>query len=427
MPFKRIDTAPGRLKSTPRGADIRGMQIFISRQPIFDQHDGIAGYELLYGGAPADAELDGIPQTPEQLVLDAFVGVGIDQLTGGRPAFVSATRDMLIRRSIELLDPQGLIVQVGAAEQRDDELVASCRKLRSAGYRLALDGIPRTGAIDPLLPCAQFLKVSIPGRPSGTLTAATRRLAQMGVRVIAKNVANRTSRDLCVDAGVELFEGFLFSRPETIAKRDLPIEHIRTFQLMKMVRDVSVADTKIEEEMRGDISLTYKLLRIVNSAAVGARGVRSIGHAMRILGRQALYKWLAFLLVSAAVETGVEEEIMTTALVRARFCELLADAGSRPLDPGSLYIVGLLSLMDTLLGAPMEDLVAQMDLATEVAAALVARRGPFGQVLGLAESYEGGYWKDVETFADEIGVTADEVGSLYLASLRWARERTSDL
>jgi len=207
-----------------------------------------------------------------------------------------------------------------------------------------------------------------------------------------------------------------------LTRRDLPIEHVLTFRLLKMVRDPKTNDSELEDVLRRDVALSYKLLRMVNSAAIGGRDIWSIGHALRLLGRDQVARWLGLLLVTDGTRDGVRAELMSIALVRARMCELLADASGVPRARGPLFLVGMLSVLDQLLETPMETLADSMELASDVRLALLSRQEFYGEVLGLVEAYEQGWWDHVDQFAAIVGVSVVALGPLYLESLAWASE-----
>ena len=236
------------------------------------------------------------------------------------------------------------------------------------------------------------------------------------------HVRHRQERDTCQKFGFELFEGYRFTAPETLTRRDLPIEHVLTFRLLKMVRDPKTRDGEIEELLRRDVALSYKLLRMVNSAAVGGRDIWSIGHALRLLGRDQVARWLGLLLVTDGKSDGVRAELMTVSLVRARMCELLADASGVPRARGPLFLVGMLSVLDQMLETPMDMLADSMELAPDIRAALLHRQDFFGEVLSLIEAYEQGWWDQVDTLAAVVGVSPVSLSPLYLDALTWASE-----
>lgn len=193
---------------------------------------------------------------------------------------------------------------------------------------------------------------------------------------------------------------------------------------MNTLRDVDSTDAQLEHAFRGDVSLTMKLLRTVNSASMGGRGIESIRHAVRLVGRGELHKWLSLLLVSSvAARGGTDVELVRVALARAHLAELIGRQLSDRRASESLFIVGLFSLLDALLRAPLPELLDRMDLASEIKRALVVRTGPLASVLALIEAYELGRWDVVNAESESSGIDPRFLGDMYLASVAWARER----
>jgi EAL and modified HD-GYP domain-containing signal transduction protein len=226
-----------------------------------------------------------------------------------------------------------------------------------------------------------------------------------------------------MNLGFELFEGYQSGVSKTLTRRSLPTEHLLVFRLLKKIRDPKATDNEIEDILRRDVALSYKLLRMVNSAAFGGREIWSIGHALRLLGRDHVARWLGLLLVVGVEQQGVRAEVMRLSLVRAHMCELLATASGVPRAGGSLFLVGMLSLLDHLLEAPMEQLVESMELAPDVRLALLRREDYYGAVLSLVEAYEEGSWDKVIGLAAGIGVPQEMLPQLYLDALAWARDQ----
>jgi EAL and modified HD-GYP domain-containing signal transduction protein len=181
-------------------------------------------------------------------------------------------------------------------------------------------------------------------------------------------------------------------------------------------------DGEIEDVLRRDVALSYKLLRMVNSAAVGGRDIWSIGHALRLLGRDQVARWLGLLLVTDGTRDGVRGELMNLSLVRARMCELLADASGVPRARGPLFLVGMLSVLDQLLETPMDVLADSMELAPDVRNALLARQDFYGDALALVEAYEQGWWDQVDGLSASVGVSPVALSPMYLDALAWASE-----
>lgn len=401
------------------------MEIFLARQPIFDLHEQVVGYELFYGGTASTAETGEEAYDRAQHVLaDAFAGIGLERMTEGHSAYVKATVEMLLNGSVELLDPARVVAVVDAADAREPDVVDACRRLAEAGYRLALDDFVFTPASEPLLRLASMAKVNVRLQSREYLERLVGRLRPFELELLADGVENRSVRDRCIELGFTLFQGYRFTQPEVISKRDLGVEYLQIFQLMKQIRDPDTPDSVIEEGFRRDLSLTYKLLRIVNSAAVGLREISSVGQAIRILGRAQLGRWLALLILSSeGSEGGVKEELASEALLRGRLCELLAAPSGQAGARGTLFIVGLFSLLDLLLDTPMEEIVAEMSFPDEVNAALLRREGPLGEVLAVAEAYEAGRWDEVRERCARLGIEEYVLSGCYFEALRWAEEQ----
>lgn len=396
------------------------MQVFLSRQPIFDRSERIAGFALFHRQAQNTSSTE---EPPERLVVDAVLGIGLDNLTGRHPAYLTVTYDMLLRGAVELLDRRRIIAEVPHDCADDPDIVEACRRLHGFGYRLAIEGRGLVPEESPLIKWCDIVRIDVRATKPADLEELARRLRPFGVALLAQNVENRLMRDACLELGFELFQGYEFSIPEVLVRKDVAIDHLRTFHLMRQLRDYDVTNATIEAAFRTDLSLSYKLLRMVNSAAVGGRGIESIGHAIRLLGREALFRWLALLLVTTVSESELDGEIVHTALLRARLCELLAPRVGRSSAADSLYTVGLISVFDVLLGIPMHELVEQMALAPEIRSALLYRSGPLGPVLGLVEMYDAGRWDEVIERCQAMGIEPATLASLYLSSLCWVNDQ----
>lgn len=394
------------------------MQILVARQPVFDRREQLYGYDLVLRrpGASPDAPL------PEQLVADTFLGIGIDQVADGRRAFVGVDRDMLIGGAARLLPADRVILQIDDHVRADSELIAACNKLIWSGYQFSVTSADPGSLPEELLTLAEIVKVDIASTDPTALPHLVDWLRSFHVRLLAKHVRHRAERSVCTDLGFELFEGYKFTAPETLTRRDLPIEHVLTFRLLKMVRDHASMDAEIEDLLRRDVALSYKLLRMVNSAAVGGRDIWSIGHALRLLGRDQVARWLGLLLVTDGKGDGVRAELMHLALVRARMCELLADASGVPRARGPLFLVGMLSVLDQLLETPMDVLADSMELAPDVRNALLSRQDFYGDALALVEAYEQGWWEQVDGLSASVGVSPVALSPMYLDALAWASE-----
>ncbi|HVX41896.1 MAG TPA: HDOD domain-containing protein, partial [Gemmatimonadaceae bacterium] len=213
---------------------------------------------------------------------------------------------------------------------------------------------------------------------------------------------------------------------ETLTKADVSAGQLAIMRLMNLLQDPATTDAELEAAFQADVALCYKLLRIVNAAAVGGRGVSSIAHAIRLVGREMLHRWLSVILVASLGRKGdVTRELAVAAITRARMCELVALNATEPRNVGSAFIVGLLSLLDTLLEMPMETIVARLELSDEIRGALLRAAGPLGTPLKLVEAYEQARWDATRDLASETGVSDDVLPKIYLDAVKWATEQVA--
>jgi EAL and modified HD-GYP domain-containing signal transduction protein len=398
---------------------------YVARQPIFEIGRGLIGYELLYRDSPTASSAEGSEShvMSADVIVGGLLGIGLDRMVGDGLAFVNFARKNMLDETWSLFEPTAVVIELLENVECDAEMVAACKTLVRSGYALALDDYVDDPRVQPLLDLASIVKIDVLGRPRQEIEKLARRLKPRGVRLLAERVETAQMRDDCLAMGFELFQGYLFSRPETLAKRDIKPAQLTLMRLMNLLRDPKVRDTELDDAFRADLGLTYKLLRMVNAAAVGGRGIESIGHAIRLVGRDTLHRWLALILVSTlAASSGVEREVALTAIARARMCEIIAAKSMHRRQADSAFIVGLFSLLDLLLEAPMERIVSQLELSDSVAEALVGRDGPLAAPLRLVEAYEGAQWDTARSLAADASLEEETVPGMYLDALSWANE-----
>ncbi|RMH11889.1 MAG: EAL domain-containing protein [Gemmatimonadetes bacterium] len=407
------------------------MDIFVARQPIFDARRRVVGYELLYrdgSGATEAGEYDPTRMS-SQVIVDAVLGLGLMSLASGRSVFLNFNREMLLSGVADVLDPDRVVIEVLETVEPDEEVVAACRALTERGFTLALDDFVYTPAWEPLLELAGVVKIDVLSAGEH-LDELVERVRPFGVELLAEKVETAAVHRRCRELGFDYFQGFYYFRPETVRGKDLSAQTVAVIRLLNLIRDPRATEATILEAFRSDPGLSYKLLRMVNSAALGGRGVASLGHALRLLGRDPLYRWLSLLLISGRdVRSGERQELLRSAVLRGRMCELLGDVlrrGSRSRDvpqPDALFLVGLFSQLDVLLSVPMDDVLSQIHLAQDLRDALLARAGEAGVLLAAVEAYQRAEWQTARRLLDEVGVDADVLPDLYVDALAWAGNR----
>jgi c-di-GMP-related signal transduction protein len=393
-----------------------------ARQPIFDSELRVFAYELLFRSSFDNffAFPDGDQATSR--IIDSVLSLGLDRLLDGRAAFINFTRQALTQDLATLLPPERVALELLETIEPDDEVVAACRRLKALGYQLAVDDVFSLEVHKPLLTLADIVKVDFSLANDRQKAEIPRRLRPRGVKLLAEKVETREEFDRAVAWGYEYFQGFFFCRPEIVAARDIPAFKLNQLQLLKVLRSTELNYDEIEHALSRDLSFSYRLLRYINSALFGLRSeVRSIRHALSLLGEILIKRWVA-MVVLAAIASDKPAELLRVALLRARFCELL----SSPLVPreeqGDFFLLGLFSVIDACLNRPMESVAADLPLAAEVKDGLLGADNLHGRIFQCVSAYELADWEAVSELSDSLNLTAEFVSESYLQSLEWANK-----
>jgi EAL and modified HD-GYP domain-containing signal transduction protein len=402
------------------------MSIFVARQPIFNARDELYGYELLYRRDESRTMAEGADASTmsARVISNAFLGIGINELTGGVPGFVNFTRENLLSRTFELFNPDDVVIELLESVSCDDDTLRSCREMHAAGYRFALDDFVYDPTFEPLLELASIVKVDVLNRAESDIRMLLAQLTTFTGRLLAERVENAEVHKSCEAMGFDLFQGYFYARPETVAKEDLDAGQVAILRVLALLRNSDTSDGELGVALRGDPSLCFKLLRIVNSASMGGSGIESIQHALRMVGRTKLHRWLVLILAASfATQGGTSNELALCALARGQFLESLAVRSSLKPPPEPLFMTGMLSKMDALMRVPMSRVLELVDVSLDVRSALVHRTGVHAPSLMLAEAYEDGDWELVRPLAVRVGVGVDSVVALYIDALQWARDQ----
>jgi c-di-GMP phosphodiesterase len=389
--------------------------ILIVRQPVFDRTDSAVGYELRF--RPAGEEGDPFARS--------YLSGSFDVLRSGLPAYVRCTRRQLIDRIFDAADPSSLVVLVPPDVGVDTEIIAAVEALAKAGVVTGIDefdgGADSVAALEGLLAIVSHVRVDLRCYSAETLEPVAAALCAQKKKLIADHVEDVTMRQLCNDLGFDRLQGPHFSRPEPLPAAELPASTAAALRLLALARDAKTSDRDLENAVSSDPSLTFQLLRLVNSASSGGRGIQSIGHAIRLVGRSAFVKWLALAFAaSRAGSSGVDNEIARQAVQRARMCEAI---GGR--DSGMLFLIGLFSLLDAMFRMPLADVLERINLAPEAREALLDRTGPFGDALNFVEAYELGLWEQAGALGAQLGVPAEKIAEIYTDAVKYATDQLS--
>jgi EAL and modified HD-GYP domain-containing signal transduction protein len=395
--------------------------VHVARQPILDARQQVFGYELLYRAAARDETcLPGDTSISARTIGDALLGFGFDTLTDGRRAFINLDINTLRADASGLFDPEQIVPEVLESVEVTPEVEALCESLQARGYQLALDDFVPGSPAEALVRYARFVKLDVLALEQEALAATTRRLLQAGVTVLAEKVETAEVFTRARAAGCSLFQGYYFCRPVTFSGRALPPNHLAQMRLVAALNQPSTSIIAIEDLLKHDASLSYRVLRAVNSAGFGLRRqVHSIREALLLLGLDQVRKWTSILAL-ASMNRG-PSELVTMTVIRARCCELIGQALGRSDQGAAYFLLGLCSLLDVLLGHPMAAALEDLALDAEVLAALRGEISPAWHTLQAVVHYEQGRWDEATTSAGALGLGDSVLHDVYADALRWAR------
>ena len=393
---------------------------FVARQPILGERADLFGYELLFrAGRENRCQAVNLDMATSS-VLDTALRLGLEKLTGGRRAFVNCTRDSLINNSASLLPREQVVVEILETSEPDEELLNACRRLKEQGYSLALDDFVDTPAWQPFVALADFIKVDFRLTPRAEQEALAARYRSRGLRMLAEKVETQEEFREAKRMGYSLFQGYFFCRPELMEQRAIPASKLAYLELLQAALQPELDTAALALKIKREASLTFRLLRYLNSAFFGLRsGVRSVQHAVALLGEREMRKWIAVICV-AVLGDGKPDELITLPLIRGRFCELLAPLTGLAVEANDLFLLGLLSVMDAVLNQPLEVVMADLPVRQQIKDALLAGSGSYRTVLDLAIAQERADWGSLTTLASGMGLEETRIPELYVSAVDWA-------
>ena len=398
------------------------MKKFVARQPIFDPHQKVYAYELLFrSGMDNFFDASDPDQASTSVIVDSLLLMGMEKLTGGDRAFINCTRNVLIKGYAALLPKDKVVVEILESVEPDDEVVGACLRLKRAGFMLALDDFIYEERLEPLLPLIDFVKVDFRETTERDRKALVEKLSPRGIKMVAEKVETRSELQQASEMGYTYFQGYFFSKPEIVVAQDIPGYKLNYLRVLQAVNQPEINLVELENIIKLEASLTYKLLRYLNSAFFGFRTeIRSIHHALALLGEEELKKW-ASLIAMAAMGADKPPELVVSVIVRAVFCESLAPRIGMMNRSNDLFLLGMMSLIDAVLDRPLPEILEKMPISHEVKEALLGVENRFRDVYETVIAYEAADWRSFAEKARKLNLDEETVPDLYLKSVEWAK------
>jgi EAL and modified HD-GYP domain-containing signal transduction protein len=390
---------------------------YVARQPILDQRGRVHGYELLFRNGP-DAAFNGDGDQATRTMIDNTVMFGLERLTGGLPAFVNCTEDTLIDDLVNVMPADLTVLEILESVDPSPRVIEACRTLKESGFRLALDDFVWMPKFAPLAELADYIKVDFTLTDSAGRQDLLQRLKGMNVTLLAEKVETQEEYQRARAEGFTLFQGYYFCRPMLVKNCTVPANRIIYFDIMQLLHKDPMDMRRLGELIKRDASLTYRLLRLVNSPVYAVRQeVRSVQAALVMVG-ESTFRRIALLAIASELNAGQPTEILRMALVRARFCELAA--GLCKLDATEQYLLGMLSLLPAMLLVPMEVLTPALPLRETIRNVLEGANSSEGSLLSWVEAHEQGDWNACDAILRPKGLQSEQVNKCYTEAVFWA-------
>jgi EAL and modified HD-GYP domain-containing signal transduction protein len=398
--------------------------IFVARQPIFDAQQRVWGYELLFrhSGEAATARVEDADQATAAVIADGFA-LASQGMEADRKVLINFPAGLILKNAALALPTGGCVVEILETVRPEPNILKALAGLKQAGYTLALDDYVGDPGFEPLLKLADIVKVEVLGMPPPTLIKLGQRLHKTGKTLLAEKVEDAQVFKICKGLGFSLFQGYFFSKPQVMSGRKVSAGAMAKVQLLAKLAAPDFEPAELSRIISADISLSYRLLRFINSAAFSLPNtVRSLTQAVTLLGNQAIKQWLMVVLMADLTPSRAAEELAFTSVQRARFLERL---GAICLDectesPDAMFMLGLFTRLDSLLGMPMGEIVEQLPLEERFTAALAGERNAVHRWIDLLDAVEAGQWEDMDALLDSFGLDAEEVAQEHAAATVWA-------
>jgi c-di-GMP-related signal transduction protein len=409
------------------------MEVFVARQPIFNTKEEVFAYELLYRSSQVNEfPIINGDQATADVIINSFLNIGIDRLSEGKPCFINFTENLLKLRLPTYFRPREIVVEILETVEPSSYLIDICRELKNLGYQIALDDYAlqeENPFSKQLLEYTDIIKVDFLATPAGMRERIEREAKRLKLKMVAEKVETRAEFEDARKRGYDYFQGYFFEKPEIVSTYDVPTYFHSYYE---MIYNLSTADPSIDlisNLIERDLSLSYKLLRLINSPAFRPKHkINSIRQATVLLGLNEIQKWIYVLAVreSALEKKAVQKETIRICLIRAKMAESIAVLRKKGALNAQYFLTGMFSMMDSILGASMEDILTDLPLQDEIGDALRGIKNPLKDVLDLAVAVERADWKLIGEKSRCLEIEENALFRIYADSIAWTNNLLSE-
>lgn len=413
-------SAPGTSPPGAGGTPYRAVPRFVARQPIFTREEQVFGYELLFRDGVENYFQCSDAEAASRNTLDSSMLLGLDVLCGTRRAFINCTYDVLLKDYITLLPANQTVVEILESVVPDALVIAACQRLKEAGYLIALDDFDLEDPREALTDFADIIKVDLKLTPPDRQAALIKKYGPWRCRMLAEKVETREEFLAAKNAGFVYFQGFFFSHPEILTTHEIPANRMNYLRMLQAVSKDQLDPREIENLVKVETSICYRLLRYLNSAAFGfGSEIHSVRHALSLMGEREIRRWVRLIATLGAAQQK-STELVLLALARARFCELLSPQIQH--GDSDLFLLGLLSLIDVMLEVPMVSILEKVRVNQETRSVLLGGASRLRPLYQLMLASESGDWQAVSDICPKVDMSDMEVAETYFQAMRSSRQ-----
>ncbi|HEY5524725.1 MAG TPA: HDOD domain-containing protein [Clostridium sp.] len=400
------------------------METFIARQPIFDEYYKVFGFELFFRESNTNIYNyhDGDEATLEVL-RNSYLNFGMNKIIGDKIAFINFTANLLKSDIFNLIPSENLVIEILEDIEPETDIVDACRRLKEKGFMIAMDDFTFYEKYNNLIELVDIIKIDFRKTKGLERRDVIRRIKSKNVKFLAEKVETMEEFTEAVSYGYLLFQGYYFSQPVVMSSKKIPENKRIYIKLLEEINSKDINFDIIESLVRGDVSIVYKLLRLIKSSRFGLKNnIKSLRQALNILGKKEIKTWFYFLIMKNS-SINKPDILIQNSLIRAKFCELIALDTSSPDIADNAYLMGMLSLIDVILDKSMNEVLNELMVPDEVREAFLgSKTSILGKILNLVKVYEVGNRDEVLLHSKEFQLSEEVISRAYTESCQWVNE-----